>query len=180
MSTFKEIVVFRMWMNPDGTTRDSEYADVYEGDVILPQASLEHVREMADLHFWKSIMRCNSMWKQEWENIESMQRMILNLAADIWTSVRRDVVLWDLGKDDIMLKKHMDFYDDTIAGRRAAELYFRAGYMVAFTFHPDFIEDDDLSFRDLLHGLSESLGKDLVATAKIKCSCPNWTVIFNE
>jgi len=179
MTTSKRIV-FRMWINPDGTTRDSEVAEVYDGDVIIQKASLEHVREMANMHFWQSIMRKNSLWKQEWENIESMQRMILNLAADIWTNVRRDAVLWDLGKDEILLKKHMSFYDDTIAGRRAAELFFRAGYMVAYTFHPDFLEDDDITFDDLLQGLSEILGKDHVATAKIKCSSPNWTVVLNE
>jgi hypothetical protein len=33
------------------------------------------------------------------------------------------------------------------------------------SFHPDLLRDDDLSFRDLLHGLSESLGKGS-ATAK--------------
>jgi hypothetical protein len=175
-----DVIVLRMWINPDGTVQNSHCANRYKGDVILPEASLEHVEVMAKAFGWLPVMRSNPTWRTEWESYESMQRMLLNLAADIWMYVREEKYVWDLDPNSqATLATHMPFYDNTVAGRRAAELYFRAGYMVVATFHQDYILSN-ATLHDLLKSMVDKWGLDQVATAKIKSSCPSWTIVYDD
>lgn len=182
MSITQNIIILRVWINSDGTKKKMECAEVFDGDVILPMASIEHIKKMTAAFCWLPAIRSIDMWNSEWEEVDSMQRMLLNLAADIWIYIREEKnLLWNLGKDaNIILEKHMSLYDDTVAGRRAAELYYRAGYMVVSTFHNDFILDENLTLNDLLQEMVNKWGADQVATAKIRSSCPSWTIIYND
>jgi len=163
------------WMHFAGTT----HAEVFSGDVILPKPTIDHINEMNRVFCWRQIMRSTHMWTQKWENSDSIQQMLTRLSEDIWIHVRDGGTLWNMeSKQNADLKGHMRFYDDTVAGRRAAELYYRAGMMVVYTFHPDFISNGSIDFKCLVEALVIKWGVDNVATAKIKSSRPNWNIVM--
>jgi hypothetical protein len=181
MVTKKNVITVRAWMNSVGVMTYSQLAEVFNGDVVLPRATIEQIEKMANLFCWLPILQSNPMWKKQWEHVKSMQNMLLDIAIDIWMLVRDGYTLWNMDTiSNIKLKKYMHLHDDTVSGRRAAELYFRAGFMVIYTFHPDFISNERFNCSHLLQGLVQTWGIDPVATAKIKSSCINWKVVHKE
>lgn len=181
MVTKNNIITVREWMNSTGAMTYSQLAEVFNGDVVLPRVTIEQIKGLSNSFYWVPILRSNPIWKEKWEHVESMQNMLLNIAIDIWMLVRDGYTLWNMDTtSNIQLKKYMHLHADTVSGRRAAELYYRAGFMVIYTFHPDFISNESFHCSHLLQGLVQTWGTDPIATAKIKSSCINWKVVHTE
>jgi hypothetical protein len=153
---------------------DEISAEIYEGDVLLEDASKYHVFAMSEsvaLDWRRKLI--SRFGNDESGDNAAVYRFFMAVAMIMWLKVKNGKrSMWRMNEEyQESLLTHRRFYNDSREGLRAAELYFRAGVLMTAVLSDVSPASDLMDVIDvMLEEKAGTYGIDAVATAKIRCS----------